>query len=465
MAVLVLAVAALEPPGTPWILGAVEAACALACAVRAASSPDGRAGWLALGVGLALWTAGDLVYTAIPGLATPSVADALWLAYYLPSYAAVVILGRRRLASASFALWLDGLVAALALSAIAAALVVGPVLATSEGSAAAVIVNVAYPVGDLVLAGLVVLVLGLGGWRLDLQWTLLSGGLLLTALADGAYLGLYAGGWWRDGTVLDGLWPLATLMLAAAALLTDGDTGSPVPVRGRRLLAGPAVGSLTALGILAIDETRSIGALAVALALGSLTAVSVRMWVTLTENQRMLEGLRVRAATDPLTALPNHREFHDRLHSEVERARRAGSALSLAVIDLDHFKRVNDEQGHPAGDRALVAVAELLRSRARAGDTLGRLGGEEFGWILPEAEELGAWQAIDRTRLELQALEVPDVNLPTMSAGICELRHVRSPSDASELLRLADAALYAAKAQGRNAVVVYAPERAEVPGP
>jgi diguanylate cyclase (GGDEF)-like protein len=462
----VLGVAAANPPGGVWVLQGIEAGCALVCLARAVLRPAGRLGWLGLGIGMAAWAAGDIVYAAMPDLPTPSIADALWIAFYPPSYVGLVILARRRLSGAGAAVWLDGLVVGLAAAAIAAALVVAPVAATSDGDFAAVAVTLAYPIADLVLVALVGLVLGVGGWRLGGRWLLLGGGLLLTAVADGAYLALYAAGGWHDGTVLDGLWPLAMVMLAAAALMPPSAEIERTRT-GLGILTGPALGAAGALALLGLDAVRPLGTLAIALAISALAAVSLRMGVTFAENQRMMEGLRLQATTDPLTGLPHNREFHDRLSAEVDRARRNGRALSLAVIDLDHFKRVNDEHGHPAGDRALVAVAELLRTHARAGDTLGRLGGEEFAWILAEGADSDSWRAVERARLSLERERLKGMPGLTFSAGVCSLVNVPPPLGGRELMRLADVALYAAKAEGRNAVVRYTldPERQLAPTP
>jgi diguanylate cyclase (GGDEF)-like protein len=274
------------------------------------------------------------------------------------------------------------------------------------------------------------------------------------------------GGAWEDGTALDGLWPLAMVMLAAAALMPASAEMERART-GLGMLAGPALGATAALALLALDATHPLGTLAIGLAIAALAAVSLRMGVTFAENQRMMEGLRLQATTDPLTGLPHNREFHDRLSAEVDRARRNDRALSLAVIDLDHFKRVNDENRHPAGDRALVAVADLLRQHARAGDTLGRLGGEEFAWILAEGEDADAWRAVERARLSLERLQLQGLPELTFSAGVCGLVNVPPPLGGRELMRLADVAVYAAKAEGRNAVVRYTlgPEREPAPTP
>lgn len=163
--------------------------------------------------------------------------------------------------------------------------------------------------------------------------------------------------------------------------------------------------------------------------------------------------LAARAASDPLTGLANHRTFFERLHADVERARRHGRPLGLVVIDLDHFKRVNDTRGHQAGDRVLVEVAERLSPLVRAEDTLARVGGEEFAWLLPEADARSAWAAAERARRAIAGAPFPGVGRVTMSAGVAELE-----AGATQLFRAADAALYWAKAQGRDACVPYAPE-------
>ena len=128
---VVLGLAAANPPGALWALPGIEAACALACLARGVLRPAGRLGWLGLGIGMALWSAGDIVYAAIPDLPTPSVADALWLAFYPPTYAGLVFLARGRLSGAGVAVWLDGLVVGLAVAAIAAAVVVAPACPTT----------------------------------------------------------------------------------------------------------------------------------------------------------------------------------------------------------------------------------------------------------------------------------------------------------------------------------------------
>jgi diguanylate cyclase (GGDEF)-like protein/PAS domain S-box-containing protein len=161
------------------------------------------------------------------------------------------------------------------------------------------------------------------------------------------------------------------------------------------------------------------------------------------------------AATDPLTGLANHRAFHDALLVEVSRARRHGRALSVVVLDLDHFKQVNDVHGHQAGDAVLTEVARRMRAQTRAGEVIGRLGGEEFGWIIPEATGMQAMYAAERMRQAVSARSIAPVGRLTVSAGACDIGRA---TGAADLLEHADAALYWAKAQGRDRAFLYSAE-------
>jgi diguanylate cyclase (GGDEF)-like protein/putative nucleotidyltransferase with HDIG domain len=161
--------------------------------------------------------------------------------------------------------------------------------------------------------------------------------------------------------------------------------------------------------------------------------------------------LAAQASTDPLTGLANHRTLHERLAAEVARAVRHQRPLSVAVLDIDHFKQINDLGGHDAGDETLARVARCLNSLARVEDTLGRIGGDEFAWLLPECTREQALVAVERAR-QLIAETVPETIPMTVSAGICDTSET---GDAAELISLADGALYWSKAHGRNQCWVY----------
>jgi diguanylate cyclase (GGDEF)-like protein/PAS domain S-box-containing protein/putative nucleotidyltransferase with HDIG domain len=165
-----------------------------------------------------------------------------------------------------------------------------------------------------------------------------------------------------------------------------------------------------------------------------------------------------RAAVDPLTGLPNHRAFQERLSQEVTRARRHGRSLSLALIDIDRFRRVNEQHGHEVGDRVLRTIAGQLMSAARDTDLVARVGGEEIAWLMPETEAMEAWQAVDRAREALARTPMDTVGRVTASAGVCDLAQAGS---AGELLRLAEGALYWAKQHGRDVAFLYSPKVVE----
>jgi diguanylate cyclase (GGDEF)-like protein len=157
---------------------------------------------------------------------------------------------------------------------------------------------------------------------------------------------------------------------------------------------------------------------------------------------------------DPLTGLGNHRAFQERLREDLAAMRRRRRPLSLARIDVDRFKAVNDSAGHETGDRALIAIAERLLRFTRADDTLARIGGDEFGLILPACRREDAFAVLERARDAIAAAPVAGVMRLTISAGIADRR---SGSDADALYQLAGGALYWSKLHGRDATCIYEP--------
>jgi two-component system cell cycle response regulator len=176
-------------------------------------------------------------------------------------------------------------------------------------------------------------------------------------------------------------------------------------------------------------------------------------WRLREENARLLTELQRQSLTDALTGLGNRRAFDQAMRQEVARAQRYDLRLCLAILDLDHFKRINDTHGHAAGDAVLAAFARRLSRLARDSDRLFRHGGEEFAALLTDTEHAGgvafARRAVEATGA--QPLTAGEVRLSvTCSAGVAELSAHDGTGDA--MLRSADAALYSAKRAGRNRV-------------
>ncbi|MFN8122320.1 MAG: diguanylate cyclase [Thermoleophilia bacterium] len=158
------------------------------------------------------------------------------------------------------------------------------------------------------------------------------------------------------------------------------------------------------------------------------------------------------ALRDPLTGLHNRRAFEEQLARRVAHAIRHDANLAMVIIDIDHFKRVNDTHGHQVGDMVLIEVAHRLARVCREEEPVARLGGEEFVWLLPDTDAGEAVHAAERARTAVAAEPFAEVGGITISAGVTDLH---CGIDAKGLYRLADLALYAAKADGRNRVEVW----------
>jgi diguanylate cyclase (GGDEF)-like protein len=217
-----------------------------------------------------------------------------------------------------------------------------------------------------------------------------------------------------------------------------GAAGRAVPVTA----AGAPWGALVVAGARAESDARDDDHLA---RFARLIGLAVA-------NAEARTALVALASTDGLTGLPNQRTFRERLADEVSLARLHGRRLALALFDLDRFKRVNDTHGHEAGDRVLAETARRLAAEARRGELVARAGGEEFAWILPDTGGPGAMAAAERALRAVSGTPFPGVGTLTMSGGVAALDE---GADARELFRRADAALYRAKAAGRDTVALH----------
>jgi diguanylate cyclase (GGDEF)-like protein len=180
------------------------------------------------------------------------------------------------------------------------------------------------------------------------------------------------------------------------------------------------------------------------------------IWFLVTELQRELAE---QARTDPLTGVMNRRALEDAALREIARSIRHGNALCTIVIDIDHFKCLNDARGHAAGDRALQALVGQVKTMLRGQDLFARTGGEEFAILLPDTPMSAGILTAERVRHAIEALDIPFETGPiklTVSAGVAQLDSTQGDWEA--MMRSADAAMYEAKKKGRNLVAVHLPE-------
>jgi len=224
-----------------------------------------------------------------------------------------------------------------------------------------------------------------------------------------------------------------------------------VEAEEQRLLVLRHAASLRADRLSEINEwlILSLGAVLIALLTAAMASASRahRQAIDLAEELHNL------AITDELTGLPNRRQLMFAMETEVRRASRTGQPLSLALLDIDRFKRINDTHGHPAGDAVLRAVSDELRRVSRGGDVLGRFGGEEFAIVMPNTTVSQAKRACERLRKAVAAhvVHYPDgtTGSVTISSGVALLA---GGEGCDHLVSRADGALYEAKADGRNLV-------------
>jgi diguanylate cyclase (GGDEF)-like protein len=433
-----------------WLAQIIQLGAAALCVLRAVRDRRERKAWLCLAAGMTLSAAGDLYYAiALAGLAEPpfpSWADALWISFYPLVYAAVLLLVRARAGRFHTSLSLDGAIAGLGFATVAAAVLLQPIIDSTGGGTAAVVVNLAYPCGDLLILIVVMVGSALLGWRVGRGWLALAAALVLSAVADSFYLYQVAKGTYVEGHWLDFAWPLAAVLFAAASALPARRADTSEPARDLWLLLVPLLFTIAATGVLILDHFQPVSTIAVALAAATLVAALLRTAFTFREVRALYDSRRL-ALTDDLTGLANRRAFYDRVHAALEGPRAGTGETTLLVIDLDRFKELNDTLGHYAGDLLLHQVGPRLIDAVPDADTVARLGGDEFAVLLlgemGEARARRAAVAIKHT-LE-QSFEVDGVTVHVeASIGIA-----LSPEHGDEtgpLLQRADTAMYRAKA-------------------
>lgn len=422
--------------------------------------PDAALVWLLFAAGLSLNALGTLVEALLGrvfGVETfPSLADVFYLGLYPPLVAGLVLLISRRTRHRDWEAVVDTVTITTGLGLLSWVFVIHPAVGDPELGLLGHVVNVSYPVGDVALLALMVrLLLGAGSRTPAIR--LITGSLLLFLGGDAAWTVVNQIGWEPTVAVehlLQMNFLIAYTLFGAAALHPSARrVGEPTSTESRRLSPAHLLlltsVSLIAPGMLVVQVVGGRVTDGIAIAIGSAALfllVVVRMAQLLRQVEAQAVQLRDLIRVDELTGLPNRRGWSVELPRAIERARRDGIPLSIAMIDLDHFKRFNDDFGHPAGDKLLKAAALLWSAALRAVDQLARYGGEEFIVLLPAADAEEAAEVIERLRPATPAGQ-------TFSAGIATWDGLET---SDELIARADEALYEAKNAGRDRLVLAA---------
>jgi diguanylate cyclase (GGDEF)-like protein len=423
----------------------------------AARSSRGRArgAWLCLAIGLVGWFVGDLIwayYELWQGQFSPfpSLADAGYLLFPVGACLAFLFFPIGHTGQSEIRVVLDALMVAGSLFLVLWVSVLRHVLDMAGASRLAVGLSLVYPVTDLVMITVAVLVLARARTGQRATLTLLTVGIILMALSDSAFVYLIDHHEYASGSLIDLGWVAGLLVLGVAALVgcrapqTDLEVAQ-VPARMAvwlpyvLLLLASVVGTVYFL-------PRPGSGLVLGVALMLVSAALVRQLLVVGENRRLVLALADQALRDPLTGLANRTLFHDRLTHAVQLQHRDPRAVAVLSLDLDEFKLVNDSLGHPAGDALLIGVAERLLGCVGTGDTVARLGGDEFA-ILIESGGVPAGLVAHRVVASFdepfvidgqQLLIRPSVGLAVASADDPDI-------SADALLKQADVAMYSSK--------------------
>ena len=423
---------------------------------------------IGLAAGLCAIAAGDVISELYDLLLHdpdrfPSLADAAYLSGCPFLGLGLVLLVRARTAGRDRVGWIDATIVASGFGLLSWVFLMAPTAGSNELSWSARLVALAYPVWDVLFLALLVRPLAGLGMRVA-ALRLLAGGAVLWLVHDTVYAVLLQYGSYSTDSFINGVWLLGFVLFGATGLhpsmreLTEPVAQPATRLTWRRLAL--LTGASMIAPILLLSQTVLARGRVDGLAIGSASLllfllVVLRIAGLVRQVEEQAEQLAALARHDGLTGVPNRRAWDAELPVAMDRARRDGAPLSVALIDLDHFKRFNDEQGHQAGDRLLKSATAAWSTVLRRTDQLCRYGGEEFGVLMPGATVEQAAEVLQRLRAATPAQQ-------TFSAGLA-CWDGQEISD--ELVARADRALYAAKAAGRDRVVAAPPAAAEAPSP
>jgi diguanylate cyclase len=425
-----------------------------------------RDAWRLIAAAAGMYLLGDIgqtIYEFVGSKPYPSVCDALYIGFY-----PLLLLGLLRFPTGRRELQQVRLLLDLAVVAVAGGLVVtyvvlGPTVVTSGPDVLQTGFSIAYPVGDMVI------LVGLGSLlirhtvpsaRRALQFMAI--GLLFYVAADLIYGYITLHGTYHGGDPVDALWMVAIALTAVAgAAQRTPEATETVAAQDERHRASwaPFIAVAVGFGLLCYAERHDSGT-DFALVLGAMllaTLVAVRQYLAQRDLIETQGRLSYQSLHDVLTGLPNRALVIDRAEQMLARARRAGSPVAALYVDVDGFKHVNDSFGHAAGDELLRVIAARLVSVVREADTVGRLGGDEFVVLLEDSTmDAGPELVAERIcQVLTQPVELASTSGRTLAITASVGIALGLRTNADELLRDADFALYEAKGAGKNRWTVF----------
>jgi two-component system cell cycle response regulator len=361
-----------------WSYNVVLLGSAAVVIVRGATSTRERGAWLVLGISMALWTLGNVYYTLfmwdLTEIPVPSVSDGFWVIFYPGAYIGLMMLLRGRLRHSDKSVWLDGIIGALAITTVALATIFPPILQNSGGGMLSAIVDLIYPVADIVLIVFAIVAATLTGWKAGSTFTHLCASLVVFAIVDCIYLIQVANNTWIPGNVFEAGWPLAMILLASAAW-RPADREVDQNRRAIAALVIPTAFATISLSALVYDHFIRIPVAAIVTSGVAVLIVILRMTLAFRFNLRTIASTRLEADTDELSGLGNRR----RLMNDLEELDQHESPRhALVLFDLDGFKNYNDTFGHPAGDALLARLGRRLERALPERASAYRMGGDEF---------------------------------------------------------------------------------------
>jgi diguanylate cyclase len=433
----------------------VELALALACLARAFTRPEGRRASLTLGAAIFAWALGEMVWAVAASPGTPSVADFFSLLFYPLAAVALLLSVRPELENLKASVWLTGAVAGLGAAALCSAFALDTVLRV-DGSAASVAVSLAYPVGDIALFALALGVVVVAP-RHPGRTLLFALGAALMAVAGVVSLHPFSPDAHQAAAPLGLLTPAAMIAMTGSFWLHTRQSRRSAIVGNAARVTILALLLVACPVLLVLGNLGQVNEIALGLAAITLVVAAARMAVSLREQRALNDSRQQQAETDELTGLGNRRRLLDELEQALAALPEGGSqasGLALLLIDLDHFKEINDSFGHQTGDALLRQIGPRIRQVVRRNDLVARLGGDEFAVVLYGADAYKATAVAQRiTTLLEQPIDVSTASLH-VGASIGVALAPAHAASADELIRCADIAMYRAKKE-RGSFDVY----------